>query len=80
MVSPGYPTDRRGHPNISADDPFSAWHLAISMPQFECGAPDCDFLIRTRDPDEIVEIASRHARQYHDKEADPERIRSRIED
>lgn len=72
--------DRRGDPNISADGPFSARHLLTTMPQFECGAPDCDFLIRTRDPDEIVEIASRHARQYHDKEADPERIRRRIED
>ncbi len=49
------------------------------MPQFECGAPDCDFLIRTREPDEIVYLAQRHARKYHEKEADPDRIRSRIE-
>lgn len=50
------------------------------MPQFECQAPDCEFLIRTRDPDEIVHMATEHAANYHNKQADPDRIRSRIED
>lgn len=46
--------------------------------EFECGAPDCTFLIRTNDPDEIVSYVSQHARDYHDKESDEDRVRERI--
>ena len=46
--------------------------------EFECGAPDCTFLIRTKDPDEIVEHVRLHAGEKHDKEIDEERVRDRI--
>lgn len=46
--------------------------------EFECGAPDCTFLVRTTDPDEIVEHVRMHARENHDKEIDEDRVRERI--
>jgi len=49
------------------------------MPQFECGAPDCEFLVRANDEGEIVEIVRRHAKEKHDRTVDEERVRERIE-
>lgn len=46
--------------------------------EFECGAPDCTFLIRTLDEDEIVEHVRMHAREKHDKTIDEARVRDRI--
>lgn len=46
--------------------------------EFDCGAPDCTFLIRTTDPDEIVEHVRMHASEKHDKEIDEVRVRDRI--
>lgn len=46
--------------------------------EFECGAPDCTFLIRTTDPAEIVEHVWMHAKAKHDKGIDEERVRERI--
>jgi len=46
--------------------------------EFECGAPDCTFLIRTDDEDEIVEHVRTHARERHDKGIDEDRVRERI--
>jgi|GEM_PF-2633337 len=49
------------------------------MPQFECGAPDCEFLIRANDAEEIVAIVRRHAREKHDRDVDEAHVRDRIE-
>lgn len=48
--------------------------------QFECGAPECSLLVRTNSQEELLDIVERHAREYHDKESDPERVRERIEE
>jgi len=45
---------------------------------FECGAADCPFLIRTTDPDEIVEHVRTDASEKHDKSIDEDRVRGRI--
>lgn len=47
--------------------------------EFECGAPNCTFLIRTGDEDEIVEHVKMHAKEKHDREVDEERVRDRIQ-
>lgn len=49
------------------------------MPQFECGAPGCTFLVRADDADEIVDIAIWHAREQHDRAVDGDRVGDRIE-
>ena len=49
------------------------------MPQFECGAPDCEFLVRANDEAEIIDIVQRHAEVKHDRTIDEERVRERIE-
>lgn len=46
--------------------------------QFECGAPECALLVRTNSEDELLDIVARHAREVHDRESDPERVRERI--
>ncbi|MFB6104421.1 MAG: DUF1059 domain-containing protein [Halobacteriaceae archaeon] len=46
--------------------------------EFACGAPDCTFLIRTNDADEIVEHVRMHAAEKHDKDIDEDRVRDRI--
>lgn len=48
------------------------------MPVFECGAPDCAFLVRTDDADELVEIVKRHARERHDRDVDEDHVRDRM--
>lgn len=48
--------------------------------QFECGAPDCTLLVRTNSQAELLDIVAQHAREYHDKESDPEQVRERIEE
>jgi predicted small metal-binding protein len=50
------------------------------MPEFECGAPNCDFLVRANDEDEIVAVVRRHAREKHDRNVDADHVRERIED
>lgn len=49
------------------------------MPQFECGAPNCELLVRANDEDEIIEIVQRHADEKHDRTPDESRVRDRIE-
>ena len=49
------------------------------MPEFECGAPDCELFVRANDEAEIVAIVQRHAREKHDREVDESRVRERIE-
>ena len=46
--------------------------------EFECGAPDCTFLVRTVDEDEVVDHVRMHAREKHDKSIDEDRVRTRI--
>lgn len=46
--------------------------------EFECAAPDCTFLIRTTDPEEVVEHVRVHAEEKHDKTIDEARVRDRI--
>lgn len=48
--------------------------------QFECGAPECSLLVRSDSEAELLGIVERHAREYHDRESDPERVRERIEE
>lgn len=48
--------------------------------EFECGAPNCSFLIRTKDDDEIVEHVRMHATEKHGKTIDEDRVRNRIRD
>ena len=45
------------------------------MPQFECGAPNCDFLVRANDEDEIVAIVQRHAKENHGRDVDEDHVR-----
>ncbi|WP_081638637.1 DUF1059 domain-containing protein [Salinarchaeum sp. Harcht-Bsk1] len=48
--------------------------------QFECAAPECVFLIRAADQDEVVSQVQRHSREQHDKSPPPaEVVRERIE-
>ncbi|MHB9287070.1 DUF1059 domain-containing protein [Halobacteriales archaeon Cl-PHB] len=50
------------------------------MPQFECGAPDCEFLVRANDEAEVVDIVQRHAREKHDRQVDDDHVRQRMEE
>lgn len=45
---------------------------------FECGAPNCTFLIRTEDEDEIVEHVKLHAKEKHNRDVDEDHVRDRI--
>lgn len=48
--------------------------------QFECGAPDCVFLIRAGDEDEVIAQVRRHSEEQHGKSPPPaDEIRDRIE-
>jgi predicted small metal-binding protein len=48
--------------------------------QFECAAPDCVFLIRAADDQEVVEQVQRHSEEQHEKSPPPEAvIRERME-
>lgn len=47
--------------------------------EFECGAPNCTFLIRTEDRNEIVEHVRMHAREKHDRDVDDDHVRDRIQ-
>lgn len=49
------------------------------MPQFDSGAPDCEFLVRANDEAEINDIVQRHAEEKHHRTVDEERVRERIE-
>jgi predicted small metal-binding protein len=39
--------------------------------QFECQAPDCVFLIRSANEQEVVAQVQRHSEQEHDKSPPP---------
>lgn len=47
--------------------------------EFECGASNCTFLIRTEDKNEIVEHVRIHAREKHDRDVDEDHVRDRIQ-
>lgn len=48
--------------------------------QFECQAPDCVFLIRAADEDEVVSQVKRHSTEQHGKSPPPDDvIRDRME-
>lgn len=48
--------------------------------QFDCRAPDCVFLIRAADEEEVVSQVQRHSEERHDKSPPPEDvIRDRME-
>lgn len=48
--------------------------------QFECAAPDCVFLIRAADADEVIAQVKRHSEEQHGKAHPPEEvIRDRME-
>lgn len=48
--------------------------------QFECAAPDCVFLIRSADEEEIIAQVQRHSEEQHEKSPPPENvIRERLE-
>jgi predicted small metal-binding protein len=48
--------------------------------QFECAAPDCVFLIRAADEEEVIAQVQRHSEEQHGKSPPPENvIRERIE-
>jgi len=48
--------------------------------QFECAAPDCVFLIRAADEQEVIAQVKRHSEQQHEKSPPPETvIRERME-
>ena len=67
------------HRSVGAPGRFVAGARTSPVPsEFECGAPTCTFLIRTEDPDEIVEHVRLHAREKHDKAIDEARVRDRI--
>lgn len=39
--------------------------------QFECAAPDCVFLIRAANEDEVISQVQRHSEEHHDKSRPP---------
>jgi len=45
---------------------------------FECGAPDYTFLIRTEDEDEIAEHVKLHSKEKHGRGVDEAHVRDRI--
>jgi predicted small metal-binding protein len=48
--------------------------------QFECAAPDCVFLIRAADEEEVIAQVRRHSEEQHDKSPPPAAvIRDRME-
>lgn len=48
--------------------------------QFECAAPDCVFLIRAADEDEVIAQVKRHSEERHGKTPPPDDvIRGRME-
>lgn len=48
--------------------------------QFECAAPDCVFLIRAADAEEVIAQVKRHSQEQHEKSPPPEDvIRDRVE-
>jgi predicted small metal-binding protein len=48
--------------------------------QFECAAPECVFLIRAADEDEVISQVQRHSEEQHEKSPPPEDvIRERME-
>lgn len=48
--------------------------------QFECRAPECVFLIRASEKEEIISQVKRHSKEQHDKSPPPaDVIRDRIE-
>lgn len=48
--------------------------------QFECAAPNCVFLIRAADEEEIIAQVKRHSEEQHDKSPPPANvIRERME-
>jgi predicted small metal-binding protein len=48
--------------------------------QFECEAPDCTFLIRAPNEQEVIDQVQRHSEQEHDKSPPPaEVVRERME-
>lgn len=48
--------------------------------QFECASPDCVFLIRAADEEEVIAQVQRHSEEQHEKSPPPEDvIRERME-
>ena len=48
--------------------------------QFECAAPECVFLIRAADENEVIAQVQRHSEEQHEKSTPPEDvIRERME-
>lgn len=48
--------------------------------RFECAAPDCVFLIRAANEDEVIQQVKRHSQEEHGKDApSKETIRKRME-
>jgi predicted small metal-binding protein len=48
--------------------------------QFECASPDCVFLIRPADEEEVIAQVQRHSEDQHEKSSPPEDvIRERME-
>jgi predicted small metal-binding protein len=48
--------------------------------QFECAAPDCVFLIRAADDEEVIAQVKRHSQEQHGKSPPPDDvIQDRIE-
>lgn len=54
--------------------------VSIMAHQFACQAPDCVFMIRAADGEEVIAQVQRHSEQQHDKSPPPEDvIRERME-
>jgi predicted small metal-binding protein len=48
--------------------------------RFECAAPDCVFLIRAADEQEVISQVKRHSEEQHEKSPPPaDVIRERME-
>lgn len=73
-------TRSRCRPNVVGEPTIRRRAEAADMAKrFECGAPDCVFLVRSEDEAEIVDLVGRHAAEKHDRTADEQRVRERIE-
>ncbi|NHN49228.1 DUF1059 domain-containing protein [Halostella sp. JP-L12] len=42
--------------------------------QFECTAPDCVFLIRAADQEEVIAQVQRHSEEQHEKSPPPKDV------
>lgn len=46
--------------------------------EFECNEAGCEFHVRANEPDEVIQVVGRHAKDVHDVDMAEDMIRSRM--